>query len=249
MTTNNKYDFFHIHDKAGFAVHINEKILFSKDYFNKEVTLMDSYFNKNVPDTVNEKAVAEVINDNLKGLIQIPNSYFHYFPDFVGTIFVFLENCIKSDIKKVELVLVELQEKQETVEEFESFFNYCLDTNIDWDIYVDNKPYSLKAGDALIFSAVNQVHWRPKREWKEGDFCKIVSFDYSPSDDWRFQKDGVDPLDARYFADRIKAYFSDLGTRKEFADAWNMYHNLGLKIGIHENVNGKIKNGTTANNN
>jgi hypothetical protein len=128
MTTNNKYDFFHIHDKAGFAVHINEKILFSKDYFNKEVTLMDSYFNKNVPDTVNEKAVAEVINDNLKGLIQIPNSYFHYFPDFIGTIFVFLENCIKSDIKKVELVLVELQEKQETVEEFESFFNYCLDT-------------------------------------------------------------------------------------------------------------------------
>jgi hypothetical protein len=127
MTTNNKYDFFHIHDKAGFAVHINEKILFSKDYFNKEVTLMDSYFNTNVPDTVDEKAVAEVINDNLKGLIQIPNSYFHYFPDFIGTIFVFLESCIKSDIKKVELVLVELEEKQETVKEFESFLNYCLD--------------------------------------------------------------------------------------------------------------------------
>jgi hypothetical protein len=128
MTTNNKYDFFHIHDKAGFAVHINEKILFSKDYFNKEVTLMDSYFDTKVPDIVDEKAVAEVINDNLKGLIQIPNSYFHYFPDFIGTIFVFLENCIKSDIKKVELVLVELEEKQETVKEFESFLNYCLDT-------------------------------------------------------------------------------------------------------------------------
>jgi hypothetical protein len=128
MTINNEYDFFHIHDKTNFAVHINEKLLFSKDSFNKEITLMNSYFDTKVPDIVDENAVVEVINDNFKGLIQIPNSYFHYFPDFVGNIFVFLEKCIKSNIKKVELVLIELQEKQETVEEFESFFNYCLDT-------------------------------------------------------------------------------------------------------------------------
>jgi hypothetical protein len=128
MTTNNKYDFFHIHDKTSFAVHINEKVLFSEDCFNKEVTLMNSYFDTKVPDIVDEKAVVEVINDNFKGLIQIPNSYFHYFPDFIGNIFVFLENCIKSNIKKVELVLLELEEKQPTVKEFESFLNYCLDT-------------------------------------------------------------------------------------------------------------------------
>jgi hypothetical protein len=125
--TSNKYDFYHIHDKSGFAVHINEKTLFSEQNFNKEVTLMTSYFNKNVPDVVDENAVVEIINDNFKGLIQIPDSYFHYFPDFIGPIFVFLENCIKSNIKKVELVLLELEEKQPTVKEFESFLNYCLD--------------------------------------------------------------------------------------------------------------------------
>jgi hypothetical protein len=125
--TSNKYDFYHIHDKSGFAVHINEKVLFSEQNFNKEVTLMTSYFNKNVPDVVDENAVVEIINDNFKGLIQIPDSYFHYFPDFIGPIFVFLENCIKSNIKKVELVLLELEEKQPTVKEFESFLNYCLD--------------------------------------------------------------------------------------------------------------------------
>jgi hypothetical protein len=127
MTISNNYDFYHIHDKSGFAVHINEKILFSEHNFNKNTTLMDSYFSKNVPEIVDENAVVEIINDNFKGLIQIPNSYFHYFPDFIGTVFVFLENCIKHNIKKVELVLVELQEYQETVKEFESFFNYCLD--------------------------------------------------------------------------------------------------------------------------
>lgn len=125
--TSNKYDFYHIHDKSGFAVHINENVLFSKENFNKEVTLMTSYFNKHVPDVVDENAVVEIINDNFKGLIQIPDSYFHYFPDFIGPIFVFLENCIKSNIKKVELVLLELEEKQPTVKEFESFLNYCLD--------------------------------------------------------------------------------------------------------------------------
>lgn len=128
MMTSNRYDFYHIHDKKGFAVHLNEKVLFSEQNFNKEITLMNSYFNKDVPDVVDEKAVAEIINDNFKGLIQIPNSYFHYFPDFIGTIFVFLENCIKNNIKKVELVLIELEEKQATVKEFESFLNYCLDT-------------------------------------------------------------------------------------------------------------------------
>jgi len=115
--TSNKYDFYHIHDKSGFAVHINEKVLFSEQNFNK-----------NVPDVVDENAVVEIINDNFKGLIQIPDSYFHYFPDFIGPIFVFLENCIKSNIKKVELVLLELEAKQPIVKEFESFLNYCLDT-------------------------------------------------------------------------------------------------------------------------
>jgi hypothetical protein len=129
-------------------------------------------------------------------------------------------------------------------------FNYCLDTNIDWDIYVDNKPYSLKAGDALVFSAINQVHWRPKREWQEGEFCEILTFDYTLPDDWRFV-DEKDPLDSREPANekRIKNYFEDLDTRKEYIDAWNLYSKIGLENGIDENTHGKIKNGTAANNN
>lgn len=125
--TSNQYDFFHIHDKKDFAVHLNERVLFSKQNFNKEVTLMDSYFSKTLNTNVPESAVTEIINENFKGLIQIPNSYFHYFPDFIGSIFVFLENCIKSDIEKVELVLVELEEKQEVVKNFKVFLDHCLD--------------------------------------------------------------------------------------------------------------------------
>ena len=121
-------------------------------------------------------------------------------------------------------------------------FNYCLDTNIDWDIYVDNVPYELKAGDALVFSAINQVHWRPKREWKSGDFCEIMTFDYSPLDDWRFTN-GEDPLDLRFHKDRYDEYMADLRTRPEFIDAWELYNELGLKNGISIEEHGKIVNG------
>ena len=127
-------------------------------------------------------------------------------------------------------------------------FNYCLDTNIDWDIYIDNKRYELKAGDAIIFSAINQVHWRPKREWQEGEFCEIVSFDYSPLDDWRFTN-GDSPLNAKFYPEQVEAYTKDLESRKEFIDAWDMYNRLGEEIGLDSNSHGKLKNGTTANNN
>jgi hypothetical protein len=126
MTSNN-YDFYHIHDKKDFAVHLNEKILFSESNFYKETNVVNSYFDTFTGEKLKDNdPVKEIINENFKGLVQIPNSYFHYFPDFIGILFVFLENCIKSNIKKVELVLVELQKEQETVKEFKTFFEHCM---------------------------------------------------------------------------------------------------------------------------
>lgn len=127
MTTNNKYDFYHIFDKKDFSVHLNEKLLFSKHHFEKNVRVVDSYFEKVLEDDVAKEFTTEVINDSLKGLIQIPNSYFHYFPDFIGTVFVFLENCIKNKIEKVQLVLIELDEEQKVVKNFKGFLEHCLD--------------------------------------------------------------------------------------------------------------------------
>jgi len=127
MTTHNKYDFFHVHDKKDFAVHINETVLFSEHNFNKDVTLLNYYLAKSSQNHLEDNAsIKEILNENFKGLIQIPNSYFHYFPDFIGALFVFLENCIKSNIKKVELVLIELDRDQNTVREFYTFFEHCM---------------------------------------------------------------------------------------------------------------------------
>jgi hypothetical protein len=127
-------------------------------------------------------------------------------------------------------------------------FNYCLDTNIEWDIYVDNIRYELKKGDALVFSAINQVHWRPKRKWKDGEFCEILTFDYSPLDDWRFTNES-NPLDYRFYPEFVENYQKDLGAKKEYVEAWDLYNKLGLDIGLNEYEHGAWENGTTANNN
>lgn len=118
-------------------------------------------------------------------------------------------------------------------------FNYMLDGNVDWDIYIDGKSYSLKAGDAILFSAINQVHFRPKRVWQPGEFVKILTFDYSPLTDWRFTGETY-PLDALKFEDRVRDYLIKLNEHPKMQEAWNLYNELGTKDGIPVDKHGVI---------
>ena len=116
-------------------------------------------------------------------------------------------------------------------------FNYMLDGNIDWDIYIDDQPYSLKVGDAIMFSAVNQTHFRPKREWKEGEFVKILTFDYSPLTDWRFTGEDY-PLDQVKFQDRVAEYIEAVNSNPVVQSSWMLYNDLGKDIGIPAELHG-----------
>jgi hypothetical protein len=113
-------------------------------------------------------------------------------------------------------------------------FNYCLDQNIeDWEVWVEDKPYNLKKGDALIFSAVNQVHWRPKRKWKEGEFVEIVSFDYCPVTNYRWTGQ-FNPIDPRFCHEEREAYGDQVAKHPKMMAAWDIYNEMGLKDGIHQ---------------
>lgn len=113
-------------------------------------------------------------------------------------------------------------------------FNYCLDQNVeDWQVWIDDTPYDLKKGDAIIFSAVNQVHWRPKRKWKSDEFVEIVSFDYCPVTNYRWT--GQDnPIDPFLFPEAREKHSEALRHRPEFINAWKIYHAMGLEAGIPE---------------
>lgn len=119
-------------------------------------------------------------------------------------------------------------------------FNYMLDGNIDWDIYIDGKRYELKKGDAILFSAINQIHWRPKRNWKEGEFVKILTFDYSPLTDWRFTGDWY-PLDPLRFPEVVEKYLQEVAELPRMKLAWEQYNQDGLELGIPVDKFGEIR--------
>lgn len=116
--------------------------------------------------------------------------------------------------------------------------NYCPDTNIDWDIYVSNwndtgnfTKYSLKGGQTIVFSAVNQIHWRPKRKFKEGEFCEIISMDYCRPDTYRFTgKDN--PIDPEKFPERRQKYLDELQSRPDMRAAFDLWNSDGIADGI-----------------
>lgn len=111
-------------------------------------------------------------------------------------------------------------------------FNYCLDQNIeDWTLWVEDKEYNLKKGDAIIFSAVNHVHWRPKRKWKPGEFVEIVSFDYCPVTNYRWT--GQDnPIDPFLYPDAREAYGKEVDAHPKNRLAWDIYDRMGEEIGV-----------------
>lgn len=116
--------------------------------------------------------------------------------------------------------------------------NYCLDTNIEWDLYVSDlwdsnkfKKYSLKAGETLVFSAVNQIHWRPKRKFKDGEFCEIISMDYCPTTNYRFSGED-NPIDPEKYPAERQKYLNELQSREDMQAAFRLWNEDGIADGI-----------------
>lgn len=52
--------------------------------------------------------------------------------------------------------------------------NYQLDSNTSWDLGLDLKTYALEDNSALVFNANTDIHWRPHKEFKEGEYVKML---------------------------------------------------------------------------
>jgi hypothetical protein len=124
----NQYSLGSILDKKDFSVHLMDYKNYSKLSFCKNSKLF-SYFliEANSQMGLNHKSTLKILNENLKGVIHATDSYFHFFSDFVGPIYVFLKNCINQNIKKVELVIVQQSHQAEIFEKLFLFLQYCLD--------------------------------------------------------------------------------------------------------------------------
>lgn len=118
--------------------------------------------------------------------------------------------------------------------------NYCLDSNIEWDLYISNQEdssnftrYTLEPGKTIVFSAVNQIHWRPKRKFKEGEFCEIISMDYCRKTNYRFTGED-NPIDPEKYMPERKKYLDELHKRNDMRLAFDLWNKEGRQIGIDD---------------
>lgn len=108
-----------------------------------------------------------------------------------------------------------------------------IDSNIDWDIVVENKNYKCNKNEGIVFSGTQQIHWREKYNFKKLDYSASVfaHFRYeknrelSPNqkeimDYWeqKYQKDsgiGLDPVIL------IDDSFNNWGSRNQWVEEIN----------------------------
>ena len=57
--------------------------------------------------------------------------------------------------------------------------DYCIDQDETWDIWVDDKPYTLQPNDALCYSGTDSPHFREKIK---GKYCHLAFFHFVPVD-------------------------------------------------------------------
>jgi hypothetical protein len=56
------------------------------------------------------------------------------------------------------------------------FVDYQLESNTSWDLGIDVKSYPLQDNSALIFDTNKHVHWRPRKNFKDGEYVKMLFF-------------------------------------------------------------------------
>jgi hypothetical protein len=54
--------------------------------------------------------------------------------------------------------------------------DYQLESNTSWDLGIDLKSYPLQDNSALIFDTNKYIHWRPHKNFEDGEYVKMLFF-------------------------------------------------------------------------
>ncbi len=67
--------------------------------------------------------------------------------------------------------------------------DYQLDGNTSWPLNIEGKEYLLSNNSAVIFEGESVLHWRPKKDFKDGEFLDMVWFQFIDKDHWAHKGD------------------------------------------------------------
>lgn len=56
--------------------------------------------------------------------------------------------------------------------------DYQLESNTSWDFGVNESLYELKDNEILAMYPLTDYHWRPKKNWNNGEFVKLIFFEF-----------------------------------------------------------------------
>jgi hypothetical protein len=91
--------------------------------------------------------------------------------------------------------------------ETQYILDYHVDSNVEWPIAVEGEYVNLKNNEAVLFSGKYDIHWRPKKEFKDGEFVSMIFFHFVDLDNLEAASFDVYENDEN-FASRLKKWKS-----------------------------------------
>lgn len=70
----------------------------------------------------------------------------------------------------------------------------CVYQKYPWDLWVEDKPYTLQPNQALAYYGNDQMHWREEFPYKTENHVAMIFFHFAEPDHWYFTK-GANYLD------------------------------------------------------
>lgn len=71
----------------------------------------------------------------------------------------------------------------------EVVFDYQLNTNKKWDLFIEGNRVELSDNDAVCFEGEAEAHWREKIKFNDDEFVEMICFNCVGNDHWRNSSD------------------------------------------------------------
>jgi len=226
--TDENYDLSEIEDTKNFSVPLGEEKDFLPPFFEEDEKLITSYLEPTNETDPLEELVTNLVSEIPKGILRVEDSYFHYFSDFIGPIYVFLENCIKNNIKKVEVIGVVFEPEQVVVKNFYPFLDYCLKSFAD---RIDVTYREISENTKLSDFDKGFIKINNSRRIDQQDIGISINFLYEKAKEFSETPDDVVPSRKVFIARRADLLKDSVDTRHRYEeDCQDFFKSIGFEV-------------------
>lgn len=87
-------------------------------------------------------------------------------------------------------------------------FTMPINNKNNWNLFINNKKYSLKNNECLFFNVTNNIHWRPSKIFKDEEFYDVLIFRFFEKDNKKiFLSDLTEQMETQRVLVQEKYYY------------------------------------------